>query len=229
MSKTICDELKRQVLAQIDGVVNSRNQFQSRVSRNGPEDDDSFHLEQIVSSARLAIERACPPGSTLIKQMETVLAGPDNDYVKADKITAIAVTLKSALENDHLVQFEELIHGELFSDFLDMAEHLLAEGYKDAAAVIAGGTLESHLRQLCIKNSIPVTVQKHGKQCPKTAAAMNDDLCGAKVYSATQQKLLSSFIDLRNDAAHGDYAKYDALAVRTMTTGIRSFQQSYSA
>jgi hypothetical protein len=229
MSKSIRDELKKQVLAQIDGVVGSRNQFQSRVSRNGPEDDDSFHTEHIISSARLAIERVCPPGSTLIKQMETVLAGSDNDYVKADKITAIAATLKGALENDHLVQFEELIHGELFSDFLDMAEHLLAEGYKDAAAVIAGGSLESHLRQLCIKYGIAITITKHGATNSKTASPMNDNLVGAKVYPPTQYKLISAFIGFRNDAAHGDYGKYTDGDIQTMIMGIRVFQGNYPA
>ena len=34
---------------------------------------------------------------------------------------------------------------------LEMAEHLLAADYKDAAAVLGGGVLEEHLRQLCKK------------------------------------------------------------------------------
>ena len=179
MSKKIRDELKSQVLAQIDDVVNTRNQFHARLDRNKPDDDDSFHLESIVSSARFPIERVCPPGSTLIKQMETVLAGSDNYYVKADKTTAIATTLKHALENDYLSSAEDLLHGELFSDFLDMAEHLLAEGYEDAAAVIAGGSLETHLRLLGTKRGISLTVQKQGKQVPRTAGALNDDLRAA--------------------------------------------------
>ena len=37
-----------------------------------------------------------------------------------------------------------------------MAEYLLHEGYKDSAAVIAGSTLESHLRALCNKNGIDI-------------------------------------------------------------------------
>jgi hypothetical protein len=49
-----------------------------------------------------------------------------------------------------------MIHGETFSDFLAMAEHLLSAAYKDnaavvAAATIAGGVLEQHLRALCVK------------------------------------------------------------------------------
>jgi hypothetical protein len=32
----------------------------------------------------------------------------------------------------------EIVHGDLFSDFLEMAQHLCESGYKDAAAVVAG-------------------------------------------------------------------------------------------
>ncbi len=42
-----------------------------------------------------------------------------------------------------------LVTAEVFADFLEMAEHLLEQQYKDAAAVLVGGVLEEHLRQLC--------------------------------------------------------------------------------
>jgi hypothetical protein len=34
-----------------------------------------------------------------------------------------------------------LVSAEIFSDFLEMADHLLSENYKDAAAVMVGGVL----------------------------------------------------------------------------------------
>ena len=40
------------------------------------------------------------------------------------------------------------MHAELFADFLEMADYLLSEGYKDPAAVLGGSMLEEHLRQL---------------------------------------------------------------------------------
>jgi hypothetical protein len=40
-----------------------------------------------------------------------------------------------------------------------MAQHLLEQNYKDAAAVMVGGVLEEHLRQLCIAASVPVEEQ----------------------------------------------------------------------
>lgn len=56
-----------------------------------------------------------------------------------------------------------LLSAEVFADFLDMAEHLLDNGYKDPAAVIIGGTLEEHLRQLAAANDIPIE-EPQGRQ-----------------------------------------------------------------
>ena len=42
-----------------------------------------------------------------------------------------------------------LVCAEVFTDFLQQADYLLREGYKDPAAVIAGAVLEDGLRRLC--------------------------------------------------------------------------------
>ena len=56
--------------------------------------------------------------------------------------------------NSLLANIDELIHADIFTGFLEMGYYLLEEGYKDPAAVLAGGTLEEHLRKLCQKNNI---------------------------------------------------------------------------
>ncbi len=74
-----------------------------------------------------------------------------------------------------------LISADIFSDFLDMAEHLLSEGYKDAAAVMIGSTLEEHLRQLCKANGIEIESEKNGKMIPKSSDLLNVGLAKTKV------------------------------------------------
>ena len=59
----------------------------------------------------------------------------------------------------------------------------MEEGYKDAAAVIAGGTLEAHLRQLCTKNDIAVNIVTPKGSKAKRAEQMNTDLYKNRVYS----------------------------------------------
>jgi hypothetical protein len=80
-----------------------------------------------------------------------------------------------------------LITAEVFADFLEMGEHLLDEHYKDAAAVMIGGTLEEHLRQLATAKGIPVEELKQSRMVPRKADAINADLAKS-VYGKLDQK-----------------------------------------
>ena len=100
-----------------------------------------------------------------------------------------------------------------------MAEHLLDRGYKDPAVVLAGGVLEQHLRRLCQHRSIPIDVD--GK--PKSADLLNSELCKAGVYDKMDQKSVTSWQELRNRAAHGDYLSYEAERVKLLILGVRDF------
>jgi hypothetical protein len=117
----------------------------------------------------------------------------------------------------------ELLHAELFADFLEMAQHLLNEGYKDAAAVIAGSSLEVHLRQLCQKSGITCEATSGGSTTPKKADRLNSDLAAASTFSKLDQKNVTAWLDLRNKAAHGKYAEYETPQVNLLIGGIRDF------
>lgn len=131
----------------------------------------------------------------------------------------VAKSLLSDVLNGYLKSLEELVHAELFGDFLEMADHLNSNGYKDAAAVIAGSTLESHLRQLCGKHGVPVT----DKGKPRKADTLNADLVKVGSYSKLDQKSVTAWLGLRNDAAHGNYGAYDPKQVTLFISSIRDF------
>ena len=114
-----------------------------------------------------------------------------------------------------------LISGEIFSDYLEMAEHLLDEGYKDAADVIISSSLESHLRQLCSTNSI--SLGSDSGKGRKSAQKLNEDLYKDEIYSKTDLKQVEYLLDIRNSAAHGDYDNYDNERVSQMLLGVTSF------
>ena len=116
-----------------------------------------------------------------------------------------------------------LISAEIFSDFLEMAQHLLDEGYKDPAAVMAGSVLEEHLRQLCQKHSIPTEITKQGRPQPKKADALNADLAKKQVYDKLDQKQVTTWLDLRNKAAHGKYQEYTKEQVSLMLQSLSNF------
>lgn len=116
-----------------------------------------------------------------------------------------------------------LVTAEVFADFLEMAEHLLSESYKDPAAVMIGSTLEEHLRQLCLAASIPIQDVSSGKAIPRKADSLNADLAKAGKYSKLDQKQITASLDLRNKAAHGKYSEYTAEQVGLMLASVREF------
>jgi uncharacterized protein (DUF2164 family) len=50
-------------------------------------------------------------------------------------------------EAGYLQSVVELVHADIFADFLEMADYLLQQGYKDPAAVITGSVFGAHLRE----------------------------------------------------------------------------------
>ena len=135
----------------------------------------------------------------------------------------------SALRRDYelgnLQSFAELVHANTFASFLEMANHLYDQGYKDPAAVITGSVLEQHIRELCNKNQIAVEV--NGK--PKKADGLNSELAKQGIYSKLDQKNVTSWLGLRNDAAHGNYSGYTVEQVRLMIDAVQDFMARHPA
>jgi hypothetical protein len=141
---------------------------------------------------------------------------------------SVVEALRGDLEDGFIGSISELIRAEVFGNYLDMADHLLDEGYKDPAAVVAGSTLEAHLRQLCAKHGIDVTRVNNGKIQHKRAGELNQDL-GRSVYSGFDQKQITAWQNLRNDAAHGHYEAYSADDVERFVGGLRDFVARHPA
>jgi hypothetical protein len=76
---------------------------------------------------------------------------------------------------------------------------------------------------LCIKNSIPTETIRDGKPIPKKADLMNSELAGVNVYNKLDQKAITSWLDLRNKAAHGQYSEYTKEQVLLMFQGVTNF------
>jgi hypothetical protein len=121
---------------------------------------------------------------------------------------------------------ESEIHADIFADFLEMADYLLQQGYKDPAAVVIGSVLEAHLRKLCGKHGIPVS-KPDGS--PKKADTLNSELAAGAVYSKLDQKSVTAWLDLRNQAAHGNYKDYTKEQVVLMLQGVRDFSARHPA
>jgi hypothetical protein len=140
-----------------------------------------------------------------------------------ERVIAILNVIRSEVAAGWLITVKGVVTAELFGDFLSMAEHLLEEGYKDAAAVMIGSVLEGHLRQLCEKNSIAIIEEDRQKTMHGKAETLNGDLKKANIYPILDQKNVTAWLGLRNKAAHGEYAAYTKDQVKNDLDGITNF------
>ena len=142
------------------------------------------------------------------------------NYRHVAKMVGIFKGVEHDVKSGMLANFRSLIQAEIFADFLDMAEHLHRENYKDAAAVLLGAVLEDSLRKVANANGVS-TLNAKGK--PFTIDPLNAALAKQGVYNALAQKQITSWANLRNDAAHGHFGKYDADQVQQMLLFVQKF------
>jgi hypothetical protein len=135
----------------------------------------------------------------------------------------IMIAIKEEIAEGWLTTYKGLVSSEIFSNFIEMSEHLLEQGYKDPAAVVLGSVLEEHLRQLCLKFKVDIKIEVNGKFVPKKADTLNANLVKAGAYNVLDQKSVTSWLDLRNKAAHGNYIEYSQEQVKLMLQGVLEF------
>ena len=183
-------------------------------------------LASIAVRGSQLIYRLYGPDSQYAKMLQAVLDTSDftqmhsNHYAHVAQMAGIFKAVKHDLEAGMLVDFRRLVQAELFSDFLEMAEYLANEGYKDASAVLLGAVLEDALRKISEAHGIS-TVNANGK--PLAMDAMNVQLGKSGAYNALVKKQVTSWSNLRNDAAHGRYEEYDAGQVNQMMLFVQKF------
>ena len=211
-------------IQQCDTLISKYRELRGRSQFEDLSDLENAASNQLITQIRAAVERIAGRDSVYVKQVESALEkyGHNNAY-NVPILGGILEALRADLEAGYLKTVEELIHADLFADFIEMASYLLSENYKDAAAVIGGSTLEAHLRQLCQKHSIEIDLTSAKGVRPKKADLLNSDLAKSNVYSKLDLKNVTAWLDLRNNAAHGKYDEYTREQVAVMISGIRDF------
>jgi hypothetical protein len=210
---------KATILAQIDAVLADYEQ-----SKDLPRQDAYDGQKQaVVTRLRAAIARLAPPESEYVRAASRIDGHPGNAM---PYLAGILIALRADFEAGYDQTLSELAHADVFADFLEMASELRGRGYKDAAAVIAGSTLEGHLRKLAVKASVPF-----GREdgTPLKADALNSELARIGAYNKLQQKTITAWLDLRNKAAHGLYTEYEDTQVSALVRDVRDFMTRFPA
>ena len=180
---------------------------------------DNIRVRELQTRCLAAIERIVGRNAVYFERATAIAETADHAWGHLAGQVGVAKSLLSDVQNGYLKSLEEIIHSDIFGDFLEMTEHLTTNGYKDAAAVLAGSTLEAHLRQLCLKHGLAPT--SDGK--PKKAETMNTELAKSGAYSKLDQKNITARLGLRNHAAHGNYSAYDKNQVTLLISSVRDF------
>lgn len=187
-------------------------------------------LSSVASRGGQLIRRLYGADSHYARSLEKVLATPSftsmhsNYYQHVSELAGILKGVQHDIKSGLLADFRRLLQAEIFADFLEMAEYLLNEGYKDASAVILGAVLEDSLRKLADAHGVP-TRAANGR--PLTIDPLNVAVAKAGLYGPLVQKQVTTWANLRNDAAHGHFAKYDLDQVKQMLLFVQKFCADY--
>jgi hypothetical protein len=187
-----------------------------------PNDEDVARANALMLSA---LSRFSPPGSPYVEQARVVLAKSRPDDAR-DQLLGMVRALRFEYANGAMLTVEQLVHADLFADFIEMARYLLEKGFKDPAAVLAAGVFEQHLRALAAGNGLSL-VKESGE--PKRAEALNEELTKAGAYAKGTQKEVTAKLELRNSAAHGEWTKYDQKQVVLFIEWVSFFVQKFPA
>lgn len=210
--------------------------FISRADELIKKADEVLRTEHKVASHRFVDEESFRAFRASVLSFLVAIFGKDHTYYTEfnARVTAasssdtrkgrgILLAAREEIAGGWLQTTKGLVSAEIFADFLEMAEHLLEQDYKDPAAVVVGSVLEEHLRHLCQKNGIPTEVVQQGRSSLKKADALNSDLAKTGVYNKLDHKNVTAWLDLRNKAAHGKYQEYSKEQVALMLQGVSDF------
>jgi hypothetical protein len=221
--KKVTDEFLKQFQAQLNSITEAYKQIVPHLYSIDMSDKELRMIQGLIARSRAVVVRATGQDSEYNQQIHLILAAHEWDTNTLNKIIGVVESLALDIQAGHLLSVTELIHGEIFGDFLDMADHLSEKGYKDAAAIIAGSTLEAYVLHLYAKSKLPFELEtSKGIQLYK-ADSTNSDLARVSGISKIDLDNVTVWLDLRNKAAHGKYDDYDKEQVAVMINGVRDF------
>ena len=207
------------LIKQLDDIIAVFKKMQSISATTDLSSLPKYDRQSLITRCIAAIHRISGENSTYSLEVKRLLQSLPQLHAHTTSIVGIVQALRDDIDSGYIQSLTEIVHAEVFSDFIDMANHLSENGFKDAAAVIAGSTLESHIKKLCIKNGI--ALESNGKSI-KTEM-LNQALAKTPNYTLLDQKNVTAWMDFRNKAAHGNYSDYNNDQVKLLISSIQDF------
>jgi hypothetical protein len=191
----------------------------ARLATNGPYASyiDIPHRAQLhawLTKAKNIIQKVFGPQSPHYLHLNELLEQGESKLFVVNSVVGLLTGALDDLEKGYLLGQEFIIAGELFDSVLEQARYLNQTGYKDPAAVLVRVVLEDALRRIARREGIDDT-QKANK--------LNEDLRKAGKYPQPQWRLIQSWLDTGNAAAHGKFNEYNQDDVKRLVEDVERF------
>ncbi len=138
--------------------------------------------------------------------------GADHDVRALD---AVFRSAKEDFEGGYVFNVELRVSGEVFGDFITLAQQSLSEGHKDVAAVLSCAALEDALKRYAAVNGLDTT--------DKSMTEIINALKSNGLVSGAQKSLLEAMPRIRNAALHADWAKISETEVSSVIGFVQQF------
>jgi hypothetical protein len=177
-----------------------------------------------ATEAESAIRAVFPDGHAVRLAWAAELRDNSSKHITTRVVRLLGVFAGAAslVANDRIVSLINTIRIETESELLDQALVLAESDHRAAAAVVAGGALETHLRHYVDKHGIAITGEGSISKYNNTVGQARKTKQG--LYSANDGKLIEAWGGYRNEAAHdpGNFVRTKE-DVKRMIEGIREF------
>jgi hypothetical protein len=202
---TILQKDRESILKKFDLLVTKAKLL---ADHNGLFDKDNTSIWfELRTSALNLLERTAGPNSIYFRELYNSPTPRDSKFMTVDMLGILRAAQNDYIEG-FMIDSKLLVSAEIFADFLEQAEALIASDYKDAAAVIIRAVLEDGLRRVSVSRGIELKPRWGIDDIAKEMAKCN-------VITAIQKKEIDAKREVGNHAAHGrfnEYSKEDVIA-----------------
>lgn len=178
---------------------------------------DTGLLAEFEAQARSCLVDLLGENHLYVRHLETAQNNASEDVGVQQQVGVLRAVVDDIRKGHLLRTTRVLIAAELFTDFMDQADHLLAAGYHVAAAGLCGAVLESSLREFAKNKGVP------GLKQQEDISSLNQKCVQAGFYTEIQRKRVEVWARVRNEADHGHFDAVTVEAVTDMLTQVHRF------
>ena len=127
-------------IKQLDTLLAIHQEMQVTSKHKDLSDLPKPERQSLVTRAIAATQRITGINSTYSQEIQRIIKQDPHLHRHTSSVLGVVLALREDISGGYMQNLAELVHADIFADFLEMAQHLSDTEYKDAAAVIAGST-----------------------------------------------------------------------------------------